>query len=240
MTRLSVNINKIATLRNSRGGHEPNLLFFAQKIIEFGAHGITVHPRADERHIKRSDAREIAREIKSVETNFEGDIREDFLDLVLECKPDQCTLVPVNHGEITSDHGWNMAKSYWFLSPVVRKIKEAGIRVSLFMDAGNTEFVRLAAQSGADRIEIYTEPFAKSFETGNQTLAIADINKTIEAARSLGLGINAGHDLTHRNLKTLCKECPGIDEVSIGHHLIARALEVGMEKSVHDYLEALI
>lgn len=239
MPKLSVNINKIATLRNSRGGLEPNLLEFAHKIVSYGAHGITVHPRADQRHITRVDARDIAREIKIVETNFEGDIREDFIDLVIECKPNQCTLVPVTFGEITSDHGWNMEKSTWFLTPVIAKLKALGIRVSLFMDAGNIEGVKLAAEAKADRIEIYTEPFAKAFLSGDSSEAIRAINKTIEIAKTLGLGVNAGHDLTHLNLKVLCQQCPGIDEVSIGHHLIARSLDVGMKQAVEDYLQVL-
>lgn len=240
MPKLSVNINKIATLRNARGGLEPNLLEFAHKIVSYGAQGITVHPRADQRHITRLDARDVAREINSVETNFEGDIREDFIDLVIECQPDQCTLVPVTYGEITSDHGWNMEKSAWFLTPVIAKLKSLGIRVSLFMDAGDVEGVKLAAKAKADRIEIYTEPFAKAYLLGNLSQSVRDINKTIEIAKTLGLGVNAGHDLTHLNLKVLCEQCPGIDEVSIGHHLIARSLDVGMKQAVEDYLQAMM
>ena len=239
MTKLSVNINKIATLRNSRQGLEPHLVEFAHKIVSYGAHGITIHPRADERHITRQDVFDISREIKTVETNFEGDLREGFLDLVFSLKPNQCTLVPVRPGEITSDHGWNFESYAWLLEPIIKKIKSHQVRVSLFVDAGDPEAVASAARIGADRIEIYTEPFAKSFLNGDSTKEILAINKTISKAKQLGLQVNAGHDLTHLNLRLLQRECPGIDEVSIGHHLITRALDVGMEQSVSDYLAAL-
>jgi pyridoxine 5-phosphate synthase len=239
VSRLSVNINKIATLRNSRRGHEPNLLEFAHKIVSYGAQGITIHPRADERHITRKDADEITKEITKVEVNIEGDLRDDFLELVLSSKPAQCTLVPVTPGEITSDHGWNFERHGWLLESVIRKLKSHGIRVSLFIDAGNLSGIRSAAEIGADRIEIYTKPFADAFLSGQVTKAISDINLTIELAKNLGLGVNAGHDLTHLNLTLLQRECPGIDEFSIGHHLISRALDVGMEQAVKDYLRAL-
>ncbi len=239
MTKLSVNINKIATLRNSRQGLEPNLGEFAHKIVSYGAHGITIHPRADERHITRQDVFDISREITTVETNFEGDLREGFLELVFSLKPSQCTLVPVRPGEITSDHGWDFESYAWLLEPIIKKIKSHQVRVSLFVDAGDPAAVTSAARIGADRIEIYTEPFAKSFLKGDSSKEILAINQTISKAKDLGLGVNAGHDLTHLNLRLLQKECPGIDEVSIGHHLITRALDVGMEQSVSDYLAAL-
>jgi pyridoxine 5-phosphate synthase len=239
VSRLSVNINKIATLRNSRGGHEPNLLEFAHKIVSYGAHGITIHPRADERHITRKDAAEITQQITKVEVNIEGDLRDDFLNLVLTSRPAQCTLVPVTPGELTSDHGWNFEKHGWLLEPVIKKLKSHGIRVSLFIDAGNLSGIKSARDIGADRIEIYTKPFADGFLSGELKQPIADINKTIEFAKKIGLGVNAGHDLTHLNLAVLERECPGIDEYSIGHHLISHALQVGMEKAVKDYLKAL-
>lgn len=239
MTKLSVNINKIATLRNSRQGLEPHLVQFAHKIVTYGAHGITIHPRADERHITRQDVFDISREITAVETNFEGDLREGFLDLVFSLRPTQCTLVPVRPGEITSDHGWDFERYAWLLEPIIKKIKSHQVRVSLFVDAGDPSGVESAARIGADRIEIYTEPFAKSFLNGDSAKEILAINRTIAKAKELGLGVNAGHDLTHLNLRLLQKECPGIDEVSIGHHLITRALDVGMERSVSEYLAAL-
>ena len=154
-------------------------------------------------------------------------------------RPAQCTLVPVRPGEVTSDHGWDFERYDWLLEPIIKKIKSHQVRVSLFVDAGYPEAVKSAARIGADRIEIYTEPFAKGFLKGDPSHEIGAINRTISTANALGIGINAGHDLTHLNLRVLQKECPGIDEVSIGHHLISHALDVGMERSVSDYLEAL-
>ena len=166
MAKLSVNVNKIATLRNSRGGNEPDLMRFVQRIVALGAEGITVHPRADRRHITPEDARAVAREVRTVETNFEGDIREEFLDLVLECRPTQCTLVPVKPGEITSNHGWEVRRWSFLLGPVIARLKDEGIRVSLFVEAGDLESVRATAALGGDRIEIYTEPYAEAFHRG--------------------------------------------------------------------------
>lgn len=238
MAKLSVNVNKIATLRNSRGGDEPNLMAFVHRIIHLGAEGITIHPRADRRHITPQDAQDVAREVKGVETNFEGDLREEFLDLVLECRPTQCTLVPVKPGEVTSNHGWDVKRWAFLLSPVTAKLKSEGIRVSLFVEAGDTESVQEAAAMGADRIEIYTEPFAEEFKRNDVEGELQKIIKSAEEAKRCGVGVNAGHDLTHENLPLLVQRVPNLAEVSIGHHLIGRALDVGMDQAMADYLKA--
>jgi len=239
MTKLSVNVNKIATLRNSRGGDEPNLMNLVHKIIGYGAEGITVHPRADQRHITRQDAIDVAEQVKSVETNFEGDLREDFLDLTVKMKPTQCTLVPVNFGEVTSNHGWDVLKNDYILEAVINKIKNNGTRVSLFIDVGNFKGIEKAAELGADRIEIYTEPYADAFKLGDYKNELKLIKETVKTASQFGLMSNAGHDLTHANLPPLVGEIPEIAEVSIGHHIISYALEVGLEKSIKDHLDAL-
>jgi len=238
MAKLSVNVNKIATLRNSRGGHEPDLMAFVNHILAFGAQGITVHPRADRRHITPDDARAVARTVKTVETNFEGDVREEFLDLVLECKPTQCTLVPVMPGEVTSNHGWNVSKWAFLLAPVVARLREEGVRVSLFVEAGDLASVRATAAVGAERIEIYTEPYAAAFLRGDPGPELDKLLRSAETAEACGLQVNAGHDLTHLNLPLLVERVPNLAEVSIGHHLISYALVVGMEKAVRDYLKA--
>jgi pyridoxine 5-phosphate synthase len=238
MVKLSVNVNKIATLRNSRGGGEPDLMAFVGHILAFGAQGITVHPRADRRHITPEDARAVARDVTTVETNFEGDIREEFLDLVLECRPTQCTLVPVKPGEVTSNHGWAVQQWSFLLGPVVARLKRDGIRVSLFVEAGDTESVRAAADLGADRIEIYTEPYAKAFLQGDPEAELAKVIRSGEAAGRCGILVNAGHDLTHVNLPLLVERVPNLVEVSIGHHLISHALLTGLERAVGDYLRA--
>lgn len=238
MTKLSVNVNKIATLRNARGGNVPNLIALCHKIISYGAQGITIHPRADERHITRADAITIGQTKFEVETNFEGDLREDFVHLVLKQCPTQCTLVPTTHGEVTSNHGWNLKTSGFMLAPVISKMRNAGIRVSLFVDAGDSENIKRAADIGADRVEIYTEPYAIAFAQSNTHQVLADIRTTINAALKLNIGVNAGHDLTTHNLPTLIKHNPEILEVSIGHHLICDALEVGIKQAVANYLQA--
>ena len=238
MAKLSVNINKIATLRNSRGGDEPNLMKFAHRIVSLGVDGITVHPRADRRHITPEDARAVAREIKTVETNFEGDVREEFLDLVLECRPTQCTLVPVKPGEVTSNHGWDVRRWSFLLSPVIARLKQEGIRVSLFVEAGDLESVRETAAIGGDRIELYTEPYADAFREGHVEEELRKVLLSAEEAGRLGVGVNAGHDLTHENLPLLVRRMPNLAEVSIGHHLMSHALDVGMDRAVGDYLQA--
>ena len=238
MVNLSVNVNKIATLRNSRGGNEPDLMAFVGHFLALGAQGITVHPRADRRHITPEDARAVARQVTSVETNFEGDIREEFLDLVLECRPSQCTLVPVKPGEVTSNHGWAVKQWSFLLAPVVARLKRDGIRVSLFVEAGDTDSVREAAAIGADRIEIYTEPYAKAFLQGSPEPELAAVIRSAETAGQCGMQVNAGHDLTHENLPLLVERVPNLVEVSIGHHLISHALLVGLERAMGDYLRA--
>jgi pyridoxine 5-phosphate synthase len=237
---LSVNVNKIALLRNSRGHDVPNVLSFARKIVSYGAHGITVHPRADRRHITPDDARAVSRHITTVETNFEGDLREEFLDLTLELKPTQCTLVPVSPGELTSHRGWDVPKWRFVLEAVVRRLRGEGIRTSLFVEADPAVIPEVAAL-GADRIEIYTGPYAEAFERGDYRAELRRIAATAKAAvaAGVGVGVNAGHDLTIDNLAPLVREVPEIQEVSIGHHLTVHALEVGMRQAVLDYLSAV-
>ncbi|MBN1960589.1 MAG: pyridoxine 5'-phosphate synthase [Deltaproteobacteria bacterium] len=238
MAKLSVNVNKIATLRNARGGQEPNLIHFVRKIVKLGADGITVHPRADQRHITPDDARMVVREVKAAETNFEGDIREEFVALVLECHPTQCTLVPVKPGELTSNHGWEVKKWAFLLEPVIKRLKTEGIRVSLFVEAGDEQSVKVAGEIGADRIEIYTEPYARAFNLGHVEPELGAVILSAQQAHKVGLGVNAGHDLTHENLPLLVQEMENLEEVSIGHHLICHALEVGIEQAVKDYIAA--
>ena len=244
MTKLSVNVNKVATVRNSRGGHIPSVIDAVRVCIDAGAPGITVHPRADERHITRADVRVIAEELTPlkgrVEFNIEGDPRPDLVALVLDVRPDQCTLVPVVPGEITSQAGWGVDTPRAVLDRVIREMQAAGVRVSLFVDPLPAP-VRWARELGADRIELYTEPFARAFERG-PSFAAESFGTYVEAARlahELGLGINAGHDLDLRNL-TLFRTLPALDEVSIGHALISHALFVGLRQAVEDYLAALV
>ena len=235
--KLSVNVNKLALLRNSRGGNAPDVLDFARRIVSWGAHGITVHPRADRRHITPDDARAVAEQITTVETNFEGDLREEFLDLVFTLRPTQCTLVPVTPGEITSHRGWDIDRWGFLLEPVLRKLTLAGVRSSLFVEA-DPAVIGKAAAIGADRVEIYTGPYAHAFAEGDYRSELDKIVATVEVAQKEGVGVNAGHDLTVENLGPLLREAPQILEVSIGHYLTIRAMEVGMERSVKDFLRA--
>jgi pyridoxine 5-phosphate synthase len=238
--KLSVNVNKVATLRNSRGGREPNLLNAVRVCIKAGSPGITVHPRADERHIRRTDVADVADLLRSsphVEFNVEGDPRPDLLDMVLRTRPTQCTLVPVKPGEITSQAGWPSTTPVDELSKIVRSMKKIGVRVSLFIDP-SLDAVRWASDIGGDRVEIYTEPFARAFENGRGEASFKEYAAAAELAHSFGLGVNAGHDLDLGNL-TLFRRLPHLDEVSIGHALISHALYVGLERSVSDYLDAL-
>lgn len=243
MPKLSVNVNKVATVRNSRGGELPSVLEAVRTCLDAGAPGITVHPRADARHITAADVHDIARELAPlrgrVEFNIEGDPRPDLIALVLAVKPDQCTLVPVLPGEITSQAGWPANTPHDTLAGVVGAIKAAGVRVSLFVDP-EPAAVRWAKAIGADRVELYTEPFARAFERGP---AAADASFARYAAAStlafeLGVGVNAGHDLDLKNL-TLFRTLPHLDEVSIGHALISRAIFVGLGRAVKEYLAAL-
>jgi pyridoxine 5-phosphate synthase len=243
MVRLSVNVNKVATLRNSRGGAIPSVLEAVRVCVAAGAPGITVHPRADARHITAADVREVSAFLQTlegrVEFNIEGDPRPDLLQLVHAVKPTQCTLVPVKPGEITSQAGWSPRTPRDEMAAVVRGLRSDGIRVSLFVDAEEAP-IRWAADVGADRIELYTEPFARAWERGDAA-GRASFETYAAAARraaALGLGVNAGHDLDVENL-ILFRRLPHLDEVSIGHALISRALFVGLERSVRDYLEVL-
>lgn len=241
MIRLSVNVNKVATLRNSRGGHSPSVLEAVDVCVSAGAPGITVHPRADRRHIVPADVRDIARALagRNIEFNIEGDPRPELIDLVEEVRPHQCTLVPVVAGEITSQAGWQPGPQTDGLKSVVQRFKSRGIRVSLFVDAVAAP-IEWAAGIGADRVELYTEPFARAFERG-ASAGRESFEVYASAARlaaSLGLGINAGHDLDLANL-TLFRRLPSLDEVSIGHAIISRALLVGLETAVREYLEVL-
>ena len=240
--RLSVNVNKVATLRNSRGGALPSVVDAVRVCVEAGAPGITVHPRADERHITRRDVPAIAAFLASrrgeVEFNIEGDPRPDLLEMVRQVKPHQCTLVPVMPGEITSQAGWPADTPAAELSAVVRDLQVHGVRVSMFIDP-EAAAVKWSASLGADRVELYTEPFAHAF-TQSEEAAEASFRRYVEAANlahALGLGINAGHDLDLHNL-TLFRTLPHLDEVSIGHALISHALYVGLDRAVRDYLRA--
>ena len=243
MTRLSVNVNKVATLRNARGGYQPNVLDAVQACIAAGAPGITVHPRADRRHITPDDARAIAQLLKdgstSVEYNIEGDPRAELIDLVEDVRPDQCTLVPVVPGEVTSQAGWRAGPETERLPGTIRRLHARGIRVSLFVDA-SADLVRWAASTGADRVELYTEPFARAFERGPDIgrRSFAVYADAARLAHSLGLGVNAGHDLDLANL-TMFRGLPFLDEVSIGHAIMSRALFVGLSTVVGEYLQLL-
>jgi pyridoxine 5-phosphate synthase len=243
MVRLSVNVNKIATVRNSRGGTVPSVLEAVRVCVAAGAPGITVHPRADARHITAADVREVSAWLLTahgrVEFNIEGDPRPDLLQLVHAVKPTQCTLVPVRPGEITSQAGWSPDTPREEMAAIVRGLRSDGIRVSIFVDPEEAP-IRWAADIGGDRVELYTEPFARAYERG-EAAGRASFETYANAARlaaSLGLGVNAGHDLDLENL-VLFRSLPHLDEVSIGHALVSHALFVGLERSVRDYLEAL-
>ena len=236
MTKLSVNINKIATLRNSRGGNVPNLLKVAQDIERFGAQGITIHPRPDERHIRYQDARDLKNTV-TTEFNIEGNPVKSFMDLVLEIKPTQVTLVPDKDNAITSTAGWDTIKYNSFLKEVIQEFQQNGIRTSIFIDT-NTSFIEAAAKIGTDRIELYTEHFASEFEKGNKE-AIKPYTETAILAHKLGLGINAGHDLSLKNIEFFKQNIPNLDEVSIGHALIAESLYLGLENVVNMYIHRL-
>ena len=239
MTRLSVNINKIATLRNSRGGDNPNLVQVAKDCERFGAEGITVHPRPDERHIRYQDVQDLSN-IITTEFNIEGNPKEDkFVALVLAVKPAQVTLVPDTLGQLTSDHGWDTISEQAYLKNIISKFKSAGIRVSIFVDP-DEKMVQAAATTGTDRIELYTEMYAKQFAIGNKEAAIAPYILAAASANQLGMGINAGHDLNRFNLPYLIQQISNIDEVSIGHALISDALYLGLENTIQLYKRALL
>lgn len=238
MTRLSVNINKFATLRNARGGNNPDLLQVAIDAQVFGADGITVHPRPDERHIRYADVRSL-RPLVHTEFNIEGNCRESkFVDLVLETKPEQVTLVPDTTGQLTSDHGWDTITHLDYLKKMVATFQQSGIRVSLFIDPV-VDLIKAAQDTGTDRIELYTEAYAKGYANGKKQEAITPYLKAAELANSIGLGINAGHDLDRHNLQYLHRQIPYIDEVSIGHALICDALYLGLENTIQLYKRQL-
>jgi pyridoxine 5-phosphate synthase len=237
LTKLSVNINKFATLRNSRGGNNPDVVRAAIDAQRFGADGVTVHPRPDERHIRYADVREI-KKIISTEFNIEGNCRENkFVDLVLETKPQQVTLVPDALGQLTSDHGWDTIKNRDYLKDIISVFKTAGIRVSIFVDP-DPQMVRAAADTGTDRVELYTESYARQYATDKET-AVAPYVIAAKIAREAGLGVNAGHDLDLNNLRFFCSQVAGVDEVSIGHALICDALYFGFENAIQLYKRQL-
>lgn len=236
MTRLSVNINKIATLRNARGGSLPDVVKAALDCERFGAQGITVHPRPDERHITRKDV-EMIRSIVTTEFNIEGNPTPEFIDLVLKHKPDQVTLVPDDPKQLTSDHGWNTIKHKDFLIKTIAKFRGAGIRTSIFVDP-ESEMVKHAKDTGTDRIELYTESYAAEFQNGKEG-AIKPFIEAANIANEIGLGLNAGHDLNLDNLKYFAENIPGLLEVSIGHALVCDALYFGLENAVRMYLREL-
>jgi len=235
MINLSVNVNKVATLRNARGGDEPNVLQAARTCIEAGCQGITVHPREDQRHIRPADVHDLAAML-TVEFNIEGDPRPDLLDLVMEVRPAQCTLVPTEPGEITSHHGWNIEKDDKILRPAIERLNTEGIRVSLFMDPEPSSMA-LAAAVGADRVELYTGPYASAKTKAEIANEFARLREAHDAALDAGMELNAGHDLDLDNLHRL-RDLPGIKEVSIGHALISYALYVGFAQAVKDFRRA--
>lgn len=237
MTQLSVNINKIATLRNSRGGNTPSVTDAAVNAERFGAQGITVHPRPDERHIRYQDVRDL-KKVVTTEFNIEGNPKEKkFVDLVLETLPTQVTLVPDNSNQLTSDHGWETIKEKEYLKEIIAVFKAKNIRTSLFINP-DVELIKHAADTGTDRIELYTESYAKHFSE-NKANAIKTYVQAVEMANSLGLGINAGHDLSLENLKYFKENIPNLLEVSIGHALISDALYYGLENTIQLYLREL-
>lgn len=236
MTKLSVNINKVATLRNARGGNNPDVVRVALDCEKFGAQGITVHPRPDERHIRHQDVFDLRPRL-STEFNIEGNPGDDFCSLVLKVKPDQVTLVPDAPDQLTSNHGWNTIKHEAFLRDVVGRFKAAGIRVSIFIDA-QPVLADYAKKVGADRVELYTEPYAANY-AANREEAIAPFVQTAIHCREIGLDLNAGHDLSLQNLAYFHQQIPWVDEVSIGHALICDALYLGLRETISEYLACL-
>lgn len=236
MTKLSVNINKVATLRNARGGNNPDVVRVALDCEKFGAQGITVHPRPDERHIRHQDVFDLRPKL-STEFNIEGNPSDDFCSLVLKANPDQVTLVPDAPDQLTSNHGWDTIKHEAFLRDVVGRFKAAGIRVSIFIDA-QPVLADYAKKVGADRVELYTEPYASNY-AANREEAIAPFVQTAIHCREIGLGLNAGHDLSLQNLAYFHQQIPWVDEVSIGHALICDALYLGLRETISEYLACL-
>ena len=236
MTKLSVNINKIATIRNARGGNTPNLVEAAIKIQQFGGQGITIHPRPDERHIRYQDVYDL-KPVVTTEFNIEGKPIDSFMELVLNSKPEQVTLVPDAEDAITSNAGWDTIKHFDYLTDVIKTFKDAGIRTSIFLDP-NPALIESAAKTGADRIELYTEEFATQYSLGNLE-AINPYKETAKLAIENGLAVNAGHDLSLDNIEYFIREIPTIAEVSIGHALISEALYLGLENTIQAYLRKI-
>lgn len=236
MTKLSVNVNKVATLRNARGGNLPDVEKFAVDCERFGAQGITVHPRPDERHIRRTDVYAL-KELVTTEFNIEGTPEPAFMDLVTEVRPTQATLVPDAVDQLTSNHGWDTHANLDKLTAIIRRLQAAGVRVSVFVDP-DPEMVEYAKKAGADRVELYTGPYAELYDSDPEA-AIAMYRPAAEKAHELGLGMNAGHDLNLRNLRAFVQAFPWTDEVSIGHALIADALYLGIEETIKQYRYAL-
>jgi len=241
MTKLSVNVNKLATLRNSRGKNNPDVVKGALDLVRFGAEGITVHPRPDERHIRRSDVFELAKAVKTVEYNIEGYPSDDFLAMVEQVKPAQATLVPDPPDALTSNAGWLVSKNQELLKKVATRMKKAGVRTSVFVDPATMkdEEYRLLKELGIDRVELYTERFADDYPGPKREAVLADYERSAKLARDAGLGVNAGHDLSLENLTALIRRIPWIDEVSIGHALICDALYLGLEETVKRYLKCI-
>ncbi len=240
MTTLSVNLNKVALLRNARNIGIPSVIEAAKTVMQAGAHGVTVHPRPDERHIKYPDVYELA-EMVTVEFNIEGNpFLGRYMEIVSEIKPAQATLVPDSPDANTSDHGWDLhsKENTERLVPIIKQLKDLGIRVSIFMDP-DIPGIEIAKQIGTDRIELYTEPYARAFETGSYQQSLQQYAEAAKAACDIGLGINAGHDLNLNNLKIFCQTVPGVLEVSIGHALISDALDMGLSTAVKQYLKIL-
>lgn len=237
MTKLSVNINKIATIRNARGGNNPDVVKVALDCERFGAEGITVHPRPDERHIRYADVMAL-KYVLSTEFNIEGYPQQSFNDLVLKVRPAQVTLVPDSPDQITSNAGWDTIRNFSFLKDVVNDFKEAGIRTSIFVGT-DPAMIELAAKIGADRVELYTEPYATAYPS-DPVKAVMPFVEAAKVARLCGLGLNAGHDLSLENLKFLKQQIPWIDEVSIGHALVCDALYLGLQTTIEKYKECLL
>lgn len=240
MTKLSVNVNKVALLRNSRTVGIPSVLRAAELAVAAGAHGVTVHPRPDQRHIRPADVEDIAAylaDFPAVEFNIEGNPFPEFVELILKHRPAQTTLVPDAPGAVTSDHGWNLAQDWKRLAPIIEKLKQSGTRVALFMDVDSDQWQR-AHDIGAARVELYTQPYAEAFARGDAAASLAAFAAAARAAQGAGLDVNAGHDLNLQNLPDFCR-IPGILEVSIGHALIADALELGLPAAVRAYLDIL-
>lgn len=240
VTKLSVNLNKIALLRNARNIGVPSVTKAAQICISAGAHGITVHPRPDERHAKPSDVYDLAdllADLPNIEFNVEGNPFPKFMEIIRKVRPTQCTLVPDSLDAFTSDHGWDLAENGERLKPIIEELKDLGIRVSLFMDANSNHF-GMAKQLGADRIELYTEPYAATYGSAEAEAVFEQFTRAAKVAQEIGLGLNAGHDLNLKNLRKFCS-IPDILEVSIGHALVADALEMGLFNAVQAYLKIL-